>query len=208
MNLNLTISCLLTLILSCLSINAQQDPFEDSDHELLSIKLGGLFPNEFGDNFASKAMDFEYGADLQANIYAFEAAFFFGYRFQYLRGNVTNQSLVGNYDYSNVTFNGINAGYQFSFSEKWSIEPTLSYGWTKFRNYQRSSPNNVDFEDSAQTVFVSLPVNYSLSRVFQIYFQPEFRRDFMDIETSAQNNSFFDETNFINVVAGVKLSFF
>jgi len=208
MNLNLTISRWLILLLSCLSLNAQQFSANDTDHELLAIKLGGLLPNEFGDNFAAEAMDFQFGADFQANIYAFEAAFFLGYRFQFLRGNVTDQSLIANYDYSNVTFNGINAGYQLSFSEKWSIEPTLSYGWTRFRNYQDSSPTNVEFEDSAQTLFVSLPINYGLSSVIKIYLQPEFRRDFIDIENASDNASFFDETNFLNIVAGVKLSFF
>lgn len=207
MNLNSIISCLLICVCCHLSVNAQQDYIDAHNHELLAIKLGGLIPNELGNNFASEAMKFNFGADFQSNIYIFDAAFFFGYRFQFLRGDVTNQSLVGNYDYSNVTFNGINAGYQYKLSDKWALEPTVSYGWTKFRNYQDNS-NNVDFVDSAQTIFISLPVNYSLSKVFKIYVQPEFRKDFMDIETASTNSSFFKETNFINLVAGVKFSLF
>lgn len=187
---------------------AQQDDSLNNEHELLGVKLGGVLPMGFGDNFASEAIDFSYGAELQANFYIFESAFFFGYRFQYLRGDVEKQSLVGNYDYTNVTFNGLNLGYQYKFSKKWGIEPSLSYGRTRFRNYQTNSPNSLDFEDSANTLFVSLPFNYSLSKVFKIYLQPEYRTDFMNIKTAASNASFFDRTQFFNLVVGVKLLLF
>jgi len=203
MNLNSITKFLIVFVVCVYTANAQTEEPQEKQIDYFTFKGGVLLPFEFGDNFAAEAMDFRYGLDLQANYYPFQTPFFLGFRFQYMRGEVTQKTLVGNYDYSNVTFGGLTFGYEHTFYEKWSIEPAISLGLTRFNNNQKNS-SGVDFDDTAQSLFVSFAMNYTLSELLQIYIQPEYRRDFMNIDAPSINSGFFNNTNFFNLVLGVK----
>lgn len=196
--------------MSALQITAQEsDKKETIIDEYTSISLGLFLPMAIGDNFASKGMNFPYGFDINFD-YHFRFKLFVGVRYQYLRGNPNDVSLVGNFDRTNVNLYGINLGYTFNINKKWNVQPVLTYGTTVYNNkkdFSGDGRGRIKFSDNAASYIISANLNYKLNTKVFVFFKPDYRIDSTAIKTADERQEFFDNAQFINFQIGLRMKF-
>lgn len=214
MHLNLPIKLLiLVFALSPLKLSAQEakDTLTGKTQKTkthFNIELSGIVPNAIGENFASEGLTFDYGLNFSFKGY-FDDHIFFGLKFQHLRAEVTNTSLVGVYENSNVNSYIAEGGYRFILNDKFNIEPSLGIGLTVYNNKKTSSSFNekTNFEDDATTFLISTAVSYKLTQHLKVFVKPEYRLDFMQIDTAPSRQNFFDQAQYLNILVGLRIGY-
>ena len=188
------------------SINSEKQTETQKTH--LNLEISGVVPNAIGDNFASKGFDFKYGIDFNFKGY-FNNNLFFGLRFQHLRADVKNTTLVGVFEYSNVNSYIASVGYRFEIFDKFDLEPSIGLGATIYNNKKTSTSfdDKIDFNDEATSLIISLPINYRLKRRISFFVKPEYRIDFTEIKTASSRQDFFDEAHYMNILIGLRIGY-
>jgi hypothetical protein len=217
MKLQLRIKLICFLFLSLFfSVYAQEendkalnDEGLNSNEHIISIKLSGLALNPIGDNFANKALDFKYGYNLDLN-YTLPFRLIVGFKYQFMRANPSEINLIGDYDRTNINTYGFNLGYLFQLSDKFELEPFFTIAYTSYHNKKDYSANyggRIKFRDEATTILFSTSLNYHFSKTVSVFLQPDYRIDFMNVETASEIQEFFDRAAYLNVQIGVKFNF-
>lgn len=203
----------LLLFTSVLSIaQTQQDTLtqvDDSDSKKrhFNAEISGVIPFAIGDNFASKGFNFRYGLDLNFRGY-FNDQLFIGLKFQHLRAEVKDKTLIGFFEHSNVNSYFVMAGYRFDIYNNMYVEPYLGYGSSIYKNKKTSTTlETIDFQDEANSLIIASSVVYKISKDINIFLTPEYRIDYTKIITSQQRQSFFDQAKFFNVLVGIRFGY-
>lgn len=182
---------------------------EDSKtpNRYFNAEISGILPFGIGDNFASEGMTFRYGFELNFKGY-FNDHIFIGLKFQHLRAKVSETSIVGFFEHSNLNTYIVMAGYRFKINNNFNIEPYIGYGSTVYRNKKTSTTlETVDFFDEANTLIFATSLAYKFSDNLSVFMSPEYRTDFTKIKTAPQRQNFFDKAKFINVLVGFRIGY-
>ncbi|NBC57003.1 MAG: autotransporter domain-containing protein [Bacteroidetes bacterium] len=174
----------------------------------LNIEFSGVVPIAIGNNFAADGMDFKYGLDFSFKGY-FNNHLFFGLKFQHLRADVADVTLVGVFEHSNVNSYLAVGGYRFILDEQFNLETSLGIGATVYNNKKTSTTfdEKIDFEDDATTLLFSTAASYEISKNLKVFIKPEYRIDFMQIDTAPIRQDFFDEAHFLNILVGIRFGY-
>ncbi len=172
---------------------------------VVSMNLGWLEPFALGNNFANKGLNVSRGFDFQVNLFLQDTDVYLGYRFQNLSAKTTDVSLVGLYATSSISLHAATIGYNFNIQEKFAFRPSVSVGLTRYNN--RTSGRRETFKDTGTTGILSGAFDYKLNKTIYIYFAPECRVDFMNIETADEVASFFKRAIYLNINAGFTFNF-
>ncbi|RRO21900.1 outer membrane beta-barrel protein [Flavobacteriaceae bacterium 14752] len=208
----LTKTLILLFFINCWTFYAQtSDTLEIKTKESkthLNVEFSGIVPIAFGDNFAADGMDFKYGLNFSFKGY-FTDHLFFGLKFQHLRADVADQTLVGVFEHSNVNSYLAVGGYRFVLDEQFNIEPSLGIGATVYNNKKTTTTfdEKIDFEDDATTLIFSAAASYQITEQLKVFIKPEYRIDFMQIDTAPIRQDFFDEAHFLNILFGIRFGY-
>ncbi|WP_211206518.1 hypothetical protein [Aequorivita sublithincola] len=161
-----------------------------------SIEIGTYFPLAFGNNFVNDGMDLKLGARLSFKVDTYKGIYIGPY-FSFFNGNVTNRELLGNYyDTTNYTL-GLVAGYE-KHIDKFDLSIGIGVGASSYKNNR--------FEDTATAVWLNPEINYRFTNYLGVYFAPELRHDFMNIDTPAELEDTFKGVNYLNISFGLRIS--
>jgi len=208
MNLN-TKLLLIALCIGFITVakaQEEEEPLEQKsdivqDDHYAMFKIGYYNPIAFGDNFANEALEQKGGVEFSFLANLFDTPFLIGLQYNYFHSNVTNQQLVGTYNDSKIHSFGPLLGYQLLYTNTWRANIASGVGITHYHN--RNSGDN--FNDTATTLWVIPTVSYHFNKTVGVYFSSSYRRDFMNIKTPAQLDSFFKSANYINLSLGLHI---
>ena len=178
----------------------QGNDITQDDHYAM-FKIGYYNPIAFGDNFANDALEQKGGVEFSFLANLFDTPFLIGLQYNYFHSNVTNQQLVGTYDDSEIHSFGPLLGYQLLFTKTWRATIASGVGITHYQN--RAS--NEHFNDTATTLWVIPTVSYHFNKTLGVYFSGSYRRDFMNVQTPAQLDSFFKSANYVSFSLGLHI---
>lgn len=173
---------------------------ESSGKEVGSIVVGPYFPISFGGNFVNDGMNLKPGIRFSFKVNAYQG-FYIGPYFSYFNGKVLNTELIGNYYKTrNIVIGGV-MGYE-KHLDKFDVSIGIGVGEAIF--YNKASFDN--FTDTATAVWLNPEVSYRFSPYFGVYFSPELRHDFMNIDVPAELNDTFKGVNYLNLSFGLRFN--
>ncbi|MGX1023569.1 hypothetical protein [Psychroflexus sp. MBR-150] len=208
----LTKTFIFLFFIYCFTLQAQtSDTLENKTKQTkthLNVEFSGILPIAVGENFAADGMDFNYGLSFSFKGY-FNDHLFFGLKFQHLRADVADETLVGVFEHSNVNSYLAVGGYRFILDEQFNIESSLGIGATVYNNKKTTTTFNekIDFEDDATTMIISVATSYRITNQLKVFIKPEYRIDFMRIDTAPIRQDFFDEAHFLNILFGIRFGY-
>ncbi|WP_026449783.1 hypothetical protein [Aequorivita capsosiphonis] len=161
-----------------------------------SIVIGPYFPVSFGDNFVNNGMDLKLGARISFKVNAYKG-FYIGPYFSFFNGDVNNPELLGNYYSTTNTVVGAIAGYE-KHLKNFDVSIGVGVGASRY--------NNHGFKDTATAVWLNPEVSYRLTTYLGVYFTPELRHDFMNIDTPSELKDTFNGVNYFNLSFGLRIN--
>lgn len=174
---------------------------EDNDpHKVGSIILGPYIPISFGDNFVNEGMDLNAGAKIALKVNTYRGIYVGPY-FSFFNGKVSNRVLLGNYDKTTNFVIGSVAGYDFYVSN-FDVSLGLGVGYSIYAN--RGLGDN--FNDTATAFWFSPEISYRLNTYIGIFFAPEIRHDFMNIDVPNELEDSFGNVNYFNLSFGLRIN--
>lgn len=172
----------------------------ESGKEIGSIVIGPYLPIAFGDNFVNNGMDLKMGARLSFKVNAYQG-FYIGPYFSFFNGWVNNTELLGNYYKSTNTVVGGIIGYEKHIN-KFDFSLGVGVGAS---TYHSNGPG-INFDDTATAVWINPEVSYRFLTYLGVYFAPELRHDFMNIDVPAELNDTFNGVNYVNISFGLRIN--
>ena len=177
-----------------------QQEANDTGKDIGSIVIGPYVPIAFGDNFVNNGMDLKMGARLSFKVNAYQG-FYIGPYFSFFKGWVNNIELLGNYyNTTNIVAGGI-LGYEKHIN-KFDISLGIGVGAATYYN---NGPNS-NFNDTATAVWLNPEVGYRFTTYLGVYFAPELRHDFMNIDVPAELKDTFNGVNYVNLSFGLRFN--
>jgi hypothetical protein len=103
----------------------------------------------------------------------------------------------------NVEFSGI---LPIAVGENFAADGMdFNYGLSfSFKGYFNEK---IDFEDDATTMIISVATSYRITNQLKVFIKPEYRIDFMRIDTAPIRQDFFDEAHFLNILFGIRFGY-
>lgn len=90
------------------------------------------------------------------------------------------------------------------------VEPVITYAFTSYNNKKDFSSINqgrIKFTDEARSLIFSTSLNYTFTKNTSVFVQPEYRIDFMRINTAPEIQDFFNRALFFNIHLGLRFIF-
>jgi len=212
----LRINIIFFFFCNVLSLTAQQNKIDtisedelDNPDEIIFLKVSYLTPNPIQNNFASEALGFNYGYNFDIN-YKFPFQLLIGYKYQFMRAEPTEISLIGNYGRTNINTHGLNIGYKIDLAKRIDFEPFVTLAFTNYNNkkfFSSNYQNRINFRDTAYTLIFSSSVIYRISKLLSIFLQPDYRLDYTNIKTATEIQEFFSKAQYFNIQVGLRFAF-
>lgn len=180
------------------TINSTED--EDEPHKIGNIILGAYIPSVFGDNFVNNGMDLSPGAKIAFKVNTYPGIYVGPY-FSFFNGEVSDQTLLGNYDNTTNFVIGAIAGYDF-YVINFDISLGMGVGYSVYAN--RGLGDN--FNDTATALWFSPEVSYRLNTYLGLFIAPELRHDFMNIDVPSELEDTFGGVNYFNISFGLRIN--
>jgi hypothetical protein len=197
--------CLILFFLnSGLTVFCQEDQKEWPAYYfdvLGNLKIGMLLPNSDGDNFLSDGYETNFGLHLEGKVFV-HRKIALGLQYQFYKGNVTDQSLVGAFD-SSIIAHGLLFGIYNFFNSKsrFALETGLGSGFIRLRNKKKGFPR---FTDSGFSIAVMAEVSYRFNKSIGAYIQFQNNWSFLSIEASKEIRNDFNSTRIFSPSFGLK----
>lgn len=172
----------------------------ESGKEIGSIVIGPYLPISFGDNFVNNGMDLKMGARISFKVNAYQG-FYIGPYFSFFKAWNNNTELLGNYYKSTNTVVGGILGYEKHIN-KFDISLGVGIGASIYH----SNGPGINFDDTATSVWLNPEVSYRFSPFFGVYFAPELRHDFMNIDVPSELKDTFNGVNYLNLSFGLRIN--
>lgn len=193
------LSKLLIFIAFSSIMNAQESTFRPDSE----IKIYGNSPLTFGENMLNEAHDAKIGWGFMTSPFSFYN-FKVGFGFDYTKFDVTDVSLAGNIDRTEL-FNLYGyLAYPLEITEKFSVEPKLGIGGNKLRQKNQSK----DLGNMKGTSFIlGTSLDYEIVYPLFIMGGADFVHTNFNVRTHPDNEKFFRNASQLNFYIGLKFSF-
>lgn len=165
-----------------------------------SIVIGPYLPIAFGDNFVNNGIDTKVGARLSVKINAYKG-FYAGPYFSVFGATVNDRQLLGNYKNTTNYVFGALVGYETHIG-KFDLSLGLGVGAATYNNQGYYD----DFQDSATSLWLNPEIAYRLTPYIGLYFAPELRHDFMNMEVPDELEDTFKGVNYMSLSFGLRIN--
>jgi uncharacterized membrane protein len=165
-----------------------------------NIVIGPYVPIAFGDNFVNNGMDTKLGARFAFKINAYKG-FYIGPYFSFFNAQVNDRQALGNYGSTTNYVFGALVGYE-THIDKFDLSLGLGIGSTTYRNDGYYD----NFSDTATSLWINPEIGYHITTYIGIYFAPELRHDFMNIDVPAELKDTFNGVNYVNLSFGLRIN--
>ncbi|GLB50179.1 hypothetical protein [Neptunitalea lumnitzerae] len=215
MNLNiksLLVSFVLIIGLVYLG-NAQTDTNSKTGAGTDTKKYGGIYvgyvyPGKFGtDNGYSAGLEYKGGFSLKyyTNLWGIGGnwdRFLLGFEYNLIKAEVTNKSLMGNYNKTNSTNLRMLTGYGLSLGNSIDFTPQLGLGYVAYRSNYKDVDN---FVDRGASFSIAPEVTVKVSKLIGIYASPELRYELMTVKAAKSADINYHKNMLFNVTFGVAI---
>lgn len=189
------------ILLFCLKISYGQET-----KSILTFKpefsLYAIVPNNFGDNYLSKANKTDIGLGVNFNFIEVKH-FQLGIGYDYISYSITDITRAGNIENSKYnSFYGL-LGYQIKLSNKFNLQPYLGLGSVKLnfksgnRNFGHQTGN--DFR-------IGFNTNYKLAKTVLAFAGVGYVSSNYDIKTNPEFVSFYNNSKMFQINIGIKIN--
>jgi hypothetical protein len=168
------------------------------------IKLYGILPSTFGDNMLGEAHEGKIGWGISTSpfsIYNFKI----GVGFHFTKFSVTDVSLAGNIERSELLNLYGYVSYPIELSDKFAIEPKIGFGGNKLR--QKTSEENLGNMKGA-SLFLGANLEYEIIQPMAVFVGAEFVNSNFTVQTHPDNEKFFNQSQQFNIHLGLKFNLF
>jgi hypothetical protein len=168
------------------------------------LKFYGSLPSSFGDNMLGEAHDGKMGFGISVSpfsIYNFNI----GVGFDFTQYDVTEVSLAGNIDRSELMIVYGFVSYPIELGEKFAIEPKLGAGGTKLR--QKTSSENLG-NMKGFSFLIGTDLEYKIIQPLSVFLGADFIHSSYNIQAHPENEKFFDRSQVLNIHLGLKFNLF
>ncbi|WP_179009267.1 hypothetical protein [Winogradskyella forsetii] len=145
------------------------------------------------------------GFKLGAQLFIYKH-FFIGTFFNATLIDVTDSSLTGDYDRSQITSAYLEVGYEFSILENFNLGLCVApIGYANYRNDIRDGRVRQQ-NDHAYISIYQTYLSYNFAGNFSVFIDYSFRNDKTKINTASEIQSEFDTIQYHNIGLGLKFS--
>lgn len=189
---------------------AQEKTSENTFNFEPRVRIHGILPISFGDNYLAKANKSQ--LSVGANLSMFEY-----YKFRFSIGvdhvlyDTTDRYMAADVTRSrNTSFYGI-VSYEIPLYEKFSVQPYLGAGWTEM--YFRRSENSGNFTDVSikkqhgSEFRAGFYLDYEATKIISFYTGVNYVGANYTIHTTPELESYFGKAQTMQVNLGVKLGY-
>lgn len=166
--------------------------------------IGGLAPIKRNNSAFQNGTDMTFGFNFGAQLFVYNR-FFIGGFINSNKAEVTNKTLVGEYDKTNITLLYLELGYEFEFNKQFNLG--VSFSPLGRANYNNTISNNSNFTsqtDIANVILFNAYLRYNFSRNFSLFASYSFRNDNLRIEAAPEIQNRFDNIQYHNFGFGLK----
>ncbi|SDB47943.1 hypothetical protein SAMN03097699_1600 [Flavobacteriaceae bacterium MAR_2010_188] len=198
------------LISSSIGFSQSETPVSDEnengnwdDDHYANFTVGLYYPIAFGDNFSSKALKHEPGFEINGFVNLGESKLLLGLHYNQFSADVSQISLIGDYDRTRVTGIGPMLGYHLIRTKDWRIILSAGGGAVRYLNYKGTK----QFSDSGTSFWVNPSIQYHVNKTLGAYFSTTYRYDRMQIEAPEEYRDFFKSAKYLNLSLGLSIVF-
>lgn len=168
----------------------------------VELSAGIAVPTALGNNFLSKAYAIKTGFTGELALF-FNERYFIGYQGVFNEAEVTNTTLVGQYDRSVIRHHYLHGGYSiFPKTSVFGIAAGIGLGHANYKNKKE----NTIFFDKGFSLMANTKVSYRFSKYVGLYAGVQVSNDFLNIETAPEIQDLFKEARILFVSTGVVFS--
>ena len=180
--------------------DVDKEEIDEPGPKVGNILIGAYFPISFGNNFVNNGIDLKAGGKLVFKVNTYKT-FFVGPYFSFFNGSVTDQALLGKYENTvNIVVGGM-AGYDF-YIKNFDISLGAGIGYSVYANRGLGD----SFNDTATAVWLSPEVSYRFTPYLGVFFAPEIRHDFMNIDVPNELEDTFGGVNYLTLSFGLRIN--
>lgn len=174
-----------------------------NDDHYFNITLGAYTPIAFGDNFANRGLSHKTGLEINASVNIGTSRLLLGAHFSTSYADVTEASLVGNYDRSVISRGGPTIGWHVVRTPTWRAIIAAGGGYSRYKNFKDS----ILFYDSGNSFWINPSVQYHFEKAIGVYVSTSYTRDSTRIKVTEDFQDFFGSANYITITFGLSLLF-
>lgn len=170
-----------------------------SDNPVGSFSAGAYFANSVGSSFVKQGLDVKPGFALSLRAYVLPRLTV-GAHYNFMRAEVSNPQITGNYDRTNIWVFGGTLGYEFKLFPKIDLLAIGGVGSAVYRNQKGS----VRFTDRGLALWLTPEISYFLTESLAFYLSPEYRYDRMHIDVPQPLERSFKNISYVSLGAGIR----
>jgi hypothetical protein len=179
---------------------------QDKKEEIVKFKphfsLGATYSNFFGDNYLSEGhRNDNYGFFIKLNalqVYKFNI----GGLFDKTKLRATDKAIGGNVGTSNLNTANVYLNYNINLNNHLSIEPEIKYGGVEIRQSGIGKNLGTQF---GKLYGVGANFNYKIDNSLTFFMNLNFNKFILNVKTTPEFESYFDNSNSFNISLGIKL---
>jgi hypothetical protein len=166
--------------------------------------IGGFAPIKRNNSTYQNGTDITFGFDFGAQLFVYDR-FFIGGHINTNKAEVTNKTLVGEYDKTKITLFYLELGYEFEFNKKFNLGVSSSpLGKANYNNTITNSSNLKSQTDIANVILFNTYLRYNFSQNFSLFASYSFRNDNLKIVAAPEIQNSFDNIQYHNFGFGLK----
>ncbi len=166
------------------------------------FSLGATYFNFLGNNYLSKGhRNDNYGFFIKLNalqVYKFNI----GGLFDKTRLRAIDKAIGGNVRFSNLNSANVYLNYDINLNNHVSIEPEIKYGGVEIRQSGFGKNLGVQF---GKLYGIGTNINYKIDNSLSFFININYNKLILDVATTPEFESYFDNSNSLNISLGIKL---
>ncbi len=189
-------------ILLITTVTFGQDKKEEIAKFNPHFSLGATYSNFFGNNYLSEGhRNDNYGFFIKLNaiqIYKFNI----GGLFDKTGLKATDKAIGGNVGTSNLNTANVYLNYNINLNNHVSIEPEMKYGGVEIRQSGFGKKLGTQF---GKIYGIGTNINYKIDNSLSFFININYNKLILDVATTPEFESYFDNSNSLNISLGIKL---
>jgi len=180
------------------STNVDKVKYQQFDE---SFRIYYIFPGAFGDNMLAKANEGKLGFGMSLSLITIYN-FYLNAGFEFSQYDVTDASLAGNIEHTNITNYFGEIMYKIPVYKKVTVNPKIGIGYADVRQKTGSKKYGTQSGTSYNAGF---NIDHSVTKSFMVFAGVNYSLLTPETETKSEYKSFYGTLHQLNIVVGIKL---
>jgi hypothetical protein len=192
---------LFILCFFCQQAWCQNKPKRETIFSDSYLRLGTLYPTQFGNHSLSKDHDSNFG--FAASLYLLHYHNFrLGGGIEFLNYSVTDKTKMGEVNNSNYSTYYFTFCYDYKLNKKFIVQPTLGYG---VASINMTSINKKFTSQDGKEIRMGSYIDYRLNRSFAFFVSLHYIATIIEVNTNSDFENYFGKAQQIQIGFGFKI---